>query len=152
MNFGFSIVGLLFLVMLIVPNIIWSKNQPKDYEQYSGSENRILLAFERIGQVLVTVFSLICGVDFHFSLLLILGFAFMIIYELAWVRYFRSDKTMKDMMASFLKIPLPLATLPVLTFLILGIVSDNVFLLVSSIILGIGHIGIHLNHKKSIIY
>ena len=72
MNFGFSPVGLLFLLMLFVPNIIWSKNQPKDYEQYSKSENRLLLAFERIGEVLVTVLSLFCGVGFNFSFLLIL--------------------------------------------------------------------------------
>lgn len=147
MNFGFSPVGLLFLLMLFVPNIIWSKNQPKDYEQYSKSENRLLLAFERIGEVLVTVLSLFCGVGFNFSFLLILGFIFLIIYELAWVKYFRSDMTMKDMLASFLKIPVPIASLPVLAFLILGIVSGNIFLIISSIILAIGHIGIHLDHR-----
>ena len=147
MNFGFSPVGLLFLLMLFVPNIIWSKNQPKDYEQYSKNENRLLLAFERIGEVLVTVLSLFCGVGFNFSFLLILGFIFLIIYELAWVKYFRSDRTMKDMLASFLKIPVPIASLPVLAFLILGIVSGNIFLIISSIILAIGHIGIHLDHR-----
>ena len=73
MNFGFSPVGLLFLLMLFVPNIIWSKNQPKDYEQYSKSENRLLLAFERIGEVLVTVLSLFCGVGFQFSFLLLIS-------------------------------------------------------------------------------
>ena len=41
-NFGFSYVGLVFLIMLFVPNIIWSKNQPKDYEKYAPKENRIL--------------------------------------------------------------------------------------------------------------
>ena len=150
MNFGFSPVGLLFLLMLFVPNIIWSKNQPKDYEQYSKNENRLLLAFERIGEVLVTVLSLFCGVGFNFSFLLILGFIFLIIYELAWVKYFRSDRTMKDMLASFLIIPVPIACLPVLAFLILGIVSGNIFLIISSIILAIGHIGIHLDHRRNL--
>ena len=49
MNFGFSYVGLIFLVMLTVPNIIWSKNKPKDYEKYVKNENKILLAFEQRG-------------------------------------------------------------------------------------------------------
>ena len=40
MNFGFSYVGLIFLIMLMVPNIIWGKNQPKDYEKYAGNEKR----------------------------------------------------------------------------------------------------------------
>ena len=77
MNFGFSYIGLIFLLMLMITNIIWSKNKPKDYEKYEKNENKILLAF-----------------------------------------------------------------------LLLGIYGKNVFLIVSTIILGIGHIGIHLNHKK----
>ncbi len=54
MNFGFSYVGLIYLVMLMLPNIIWTKNQPKDYEKYVANENKELLAFEIIGEVLVT--------------------------------------------------------------------------------------------------
>ena len=30
MNLGFSYIGLIFLLMLMIPNIIWSKNNPKD--------------------------------------------------------------------------------------------------------------------------
>jgi len=150
MSFEFSFVGLLFLIMLFVPNVIWSKHQPKDYEIYSRNENRLLLSFERVGQILVTVFSLFCGARFHFSLLLILGFVFMVLYELAWIRYFRGSHTMKGMYSDFLKIPIPLATLPVLAFFLLGIDANSIFLVVSSLILGIGHIGIHLEHKKRI--
>ena len=46
MHFGFSYVGLIFLVMLFVPNIIWTKNMPENYEQYAKHENRILLVEE----------------------------------------------------------------------------------------------------------
>ena len=47
-------------------------------------------------------------------------------------------------------IPVPGATLPVVAFFFLGIASDNWFLIASSIILAIGHIGIHLGHKNEI--
>ena len=146
MNFEFSFVGLVFLVMLFVPNIIWSKYQPIDYS--SRTENRILVIFERIGQVLVVVFSLFCGNDF--SWLLWIAVILMVLYEIYWVRYFKSSRTLKDMYGNFGFIPLPGATLPVVAFFFLGIASKNLFLIVSSIILGIGHIGIHLNHKKEI--
>ena len=33
-HFGFSYVGLLYLIMLFVPNGIWAKNKPSDYEKY----------------------------------------------------------------------------------------------------------------------
>ena len=64
--------------------------------------------------------------------------------------HFKSNKTMKDMYSSILGIPVAGATLPVLAFLLLGVYGKNIFLIFSSIILGIGHIGIHLNHRKEV--
>lgn len=58
---------------------------------------------------------------------------------------------MKDMYSSLLGIPVAGATLPVFAFLLLGIYGKNVFLIMATIILGIGHIGIHLNHRKEVI-
>ncbi|MBQ9023746.1 MAG: hypothetical protein IJ105_00825 [Bacilli bacterium] len=155
MNFGFSYIGLIYLLMLYVPNIIWSKNLPKDYDKYVKNENKILLCFERVGEILVTCLSVIFT-DFninkisYWSVILLISFLMMVLYEIYWIRYFKSNKTMKDMYSSILGIPLAGATLPVLAFLLLGIYGKNIFLIVAIIVLGIGHIGIHLNHKKEI--
>lgn len=155
MNFGFSYIGLIFLLMLMIPNIVWSKNKPKDYDKYAKNENRILLAFEKIGEVAVTCLSLIFS-DFNInklsvrSIILLAAILLMILYEIYWIRYFRSEKTMKDMYSSILGIPVAGATLPVLAFLLLGIYGKNPPLIISTIILGIGHIGIHINHRKEI--
>lgn len=155
MHFGFSYVGLIFLVLLMLPNIIWTKNQPKDYDKYVVNENKILLAFERVGEVLVSCLALIFS-DFNFkpwsswSWWLVAAFALMALYELFWIRYFKSDKTMKDFYSSILGIPVAGATLPVLAFLLLAIYGRNIFLVVAVLILGIGHIGIHWMHKQEI--
>ncbi len=154
-HFGFSYIGLIFLLMLIIPNIIWSKNKPKNYDKYVKKENKILLIFERIGEMLVTCTSLIFS-DFNinkisnWSSILLIAFILMILYEIYWIRYFESSKTMRDMYISLLGIPVAGATLPIIAFLLLGIYGKNVFLITSTIILGIGHIGIHLNHKKEL--
>lgn len=154
-HFGFSYIGLIFLLMLMIPNIIWSKNKPKDYDKYVGNENKVLLVFERIGEVTVVGISLIFS-DFNINeisywlCILAAAFILMILYEIYWIRYFKSEKTMKDMYCSLLGIPVAGATLPVTAFLLLGIYGKNIFLIISAIILGIGHIGIHLNHKKEI--
>ena len=150
MDFGFSFVGLVFLAMLFVPNILWSKCQPKDYERFSKNENRLLLILERIGEVLVTCLVLLTAIKFSWSLVLAIAFFLMIIYEFYWLRYFKGNHTMKDMYSSFLAIPLPGATLPVLATFLLGIYANNVFLIISAVILGIGHIGIHYNHQKEV--
>lgn len=144
-------IGVIFLAMLLIPNIIWSFNKPKDYDRYVKNENRILLAFERIGQILVIVFSLFFNnYNNDLVLTLIIAVVLMILYELYWLRYFRSDRQMSDMYSDFLKIPLAGATIPVLAFFFLGIYGQNIFLIISVIVLAIGHIGIHLNHKKEI--
>lgn len=155
LHFGFSYIGFLFLLMLMIPNIIWSKHQPKDYDKYVKNENKILLLFERIGEVSVTCIVLIFR-DFnintisHRSILLLLAFLLMLLYEIYWIRYFKSEQTMKDFYSSLLGIPVAGASLPVVAFLLLGIYGKNIPLLIAVIILGIGHIGIHLNHKKEL--
>lgn len=154
-HFGFSYIGLIFLLMLMIPNIAWSKNKPENYENYVKNENKILLLFERLGEISVTCIMLIFS-DFNVNtvsartLILLSAFIIMLLYEIYWIRYFKSKKTMKDFYSSLLGIPVAGATLPVIAFLLLGIYGKNVFLIISVIILGIGHIGIHLNHRKEI--
>ena len=81
---------------------------------------------------------------------LLASFVLMILYEVFWIRYFRSEKTMKDFYSSILGIPVAGATLPVLAFLLLAIYGKNIILGIAVVILGIGHIGIHLMHRREI--
>ena len=152
-HLGFSYIGLIYLLMLIIPNLIWTRHQPKGYDYQK--ENKILLLFERIGQVLTVCFVLLFS-NFNiqkwsiWNLWLIISLTFMIMYECWWIRYFKSKKELKDFYSSFIGIPLAGATLPVLGFLVLGIYGKVVWLIISTIILGIGHIGIHIQHKRSL--
>lgn len=154
-HFGFSYVGLIYLLMLFIPNMIWTKNKPKDYEQYAQKENKILQVLEKIGEVLVCCCVLIFS-DFNIRLnsiwciWLLISFMLILLYEANWIRYFRSDKNMSDFYRSICRIPVAGATLPVCAFILLGVYGNNVFLIISTIILGIGHIGIHLSHYKRI--
>ena len=155
MRLGFSYVGLLYLIMLFVPNIIWTKHRPKDYDKYVGNENKLLLALERVGEVLVSAIALVFA-DFNlrpfnlWSLWLGLSFALMALYEIFWARYFRSEKTMADFYSGILKIPVAGATLPVAAFFLLGIYGQNAPMILSSVILGVGHIGLHLAHRNEV--
>lgn len=153
MEFGFSYVGVIFLAMLMVPNLVWSRNKPAGYEDYVGNENRILLCFERVGEVAVSCLVLIFT-DFNIgqvsgrTVILAAAFLLLILYEVFWIRYFRSEKTMADFYSSLLGIPVAGATLPVLAFGLLAIYGKNILLLIAVIVLGIGHIGIHLGHRR----
>ena len=153
-NLGFSYIGLIYLLMLFLPNIVWTKYKPDHYEEYAKKENKILLIFERVGQILVCVNAFIFS-NFNIRntpwvIWLIISFLLMILYELYWVKYFKSKHTMQDFYSNFLIFPLAGATLPVSAFLLLAIYGSNIFLFISVIILGIGHIGIHMSHKEEV--
>lgn len=155
MHFGFSYVGLIFLVLLFVPNIIWTRHKPRDYDKYSQNENKYLLILERAGEVLVSgLLLLFC--DFNPRpgsprlVWLAAAFALMILYEIYWIRYFKSAGTMRDFYSSLWGIPVAGATLPVAAVLLIAVYGRNPLLLAAGLILGVGHIGIHLRHRKEI--
>ncbi|MFT4004979.1 MAG: hypothetical protein QM683_04815 [Lacrimispora sp.] len=152
-HLGFSYIGLIFLLMLLIPNIIWTKYQPKEYD--FRNENKVLLIFERIGQVLVSCAVLIFT-DFNlrpwsaWTLWLIAAVILMLLYEAWWIRYFKGPRSLNDFYSSFWGVPVAGATLPVIAFFLLGIYGKVVWLLIGTAVLGIGHIGIHLQHRTEI--
>ena len=154
-HFGFSYIGLFFLLLLFIPNAFWTKNKPEGYDTYVKNENKFLLCLERVGEVLVCCITLIFS-DFNlrplnlWSVWLGLAVLSMILYECFWIRYFKSEKKMSDFYASLVGVPVAGATLPVAAFTFLGIYGSNVFLLIVVVILGIGHIGIHLGHRREV--
>lgn len=152
-HFGFSYMGLIFMLMLIIPNLIWTNKQPQGYS--AENENKFLVLLERAGEVCTTCCALIFS-DFNlqgvskWSLWLAAAFALMVMYEIWWVRYFKSERKLADFYSSFLGVPVAGATLPVMAFFLLGIYGKVIWMIIASIVLGIGHIGIHLQHRKEI--
>lgn len=151
-HLGFSYVGLIYLLLLFIPNLIWARHMPPGY--FEQGENRILQTLEKIGQVLVTCCALVFS-DFNlrpfspWSLWLMLSFLVMVIYEICWLRYFKNP-TLAAMYGPFGFIPVPLASLPVLAFLLLGIYGNVIWLVLSALILGIEHVGIHVQHFQTL--
>lgn len=152
-HFGFSYIGLVFLLALFIPNIIWVGKRPQGYT--TEKENKVLLIFERTGEILTTICVLVFN-DFNFhgwsnwTWWLIIALVLMAMYELWWIRYFRSERKLSDFYSSFLGIPLAGATLPVMAFFLLGIYGKVIWLLAATITLGVGHIGIHMQHRKEL--
>lgn len=152
-HWGFSYVGCLFLCMLMIPNLLWTSRKPHGYT--AENENKILLACERIGEVLTSVCSLVFT-DFNlrpwssWTWWLIAAFVFMLMYEVWWIRYFRSERRLSDFYRDLWGIPLAGATLPVLAFFLLGIYGKVGVMMIAVIVLGIGHIGIHYRHRKEL--
>ena len=150
---GFSYIGAIFLILLFIPNILWTRALPAGYD--ASNESKILLVLERVGEVSVSVCAVIFT-DFNikewtaWSWWFVAACFFMVLYELWWIGYFRSERTLKDFYSSMLGIPVGGATPPVLAFLCLGIYGKVIWMILAVIVLGIGHIGIHLEHRRAI--
>jgi len=148
---GFSVVGAGFLIALFVPNLLWTWAKPAGYDP--SGENRVLRMLERVGQVLTTVAALVFSDTglrswSAWSWWLVTAVALMVAYEACWIRYFTSGRTMRDLYRSLAGIPVPLASLPVAAFVLLGVYGRLVPLALAAIVLGIGHIGLHLQHRR----
>ena len=151
--FGFSYVGLIYMIMLEIPNILWARNKPVGYDP--SGESKVLQVFERVGQVLSTA-SILLFSDYNprtfepWTAWLFASATLMVLYEIFWARYFRSEKAVRDFYRSLWGIPVPGASLPVAAFLLLGIYGKVIWLIIASVLLGIGHIGIHIQHIKKL--
>ena len=121
----------------------------------AANENKILLFFERAGEVLTCACALLFS-DFNlhewtaWSWWLAAAFILMAMYEVWWVRYFRSERRLTDFYSGLLGIPYAGASLPVMAFFLLGVYGKVIWMVIATIILGIGHIGIHVQHGKEI--
>ncbi len=148
---GLSYVGAVYLAMLFIPNILWSRTRPKDHS--AQGENWVLRVLEGAGQAGCTCCALVFS-DFNlrpfspWSLWLLASFGLMVLYELWWLRYFKGPRRQADFYSSFLGIPVAGATLPVGAFLLLGIYGRVIWMVLSALVLGVGHIGIHLGHWR----
>lgn len=151
-HLGFSYVGCIYLLMLFVPNIIWSRRLPEGYG--SKGENRLLAALERIGEAAVTCCALIFS-DYNpsgwspWSWWLAASLALMLLYELWWIRYFLRP-SLEAFYSSLLGVPVAGATLPVMAVILLGIYGRVIWMLLAAVVLGVGHIGIHLGHRREL--
>lgn len=147
-SFGFSWVGLAFLLALFVPNIVWAAfAKPTDYNP--DAEDRTLRVFERVGQIATTTLAVVTtGADpgswTAWSWWLVAAVALLVAYEITWIRYFTSTRTAIDFTRNLLGIRVPLASLPVAAFLLLGVYERSFWLILAVAVLAVGHIGLHL--------
>ncbi|MBR2835783.1 MAG: hypothetical protein IKE43_08790 [Coriobacteriales bacterium] len=155
-SFGFSWIGALYLIALFVPNILWARNKPESYDKLASHEAPWMVWCERIGEVLTcTCAAIFAETNPHapidvWTSWLVFSVSCMFLYLASWRIYFTSTEKLEAMYAPVMGIPVPLASLPVAAFLLLGIYGHAWPLVAATVILGIGHIGIHVCHAKEL--
>lgn len=139
-----NILGLVFVVLLLIPNIIYAFIFRDQKNQCDSKFMNILEQIGRYSSMFLMVFNI--GIaEFGFSsvgvfLLYGLGNTFlMLAYWIVWMFYFHK-KSFWKMMA--------LAIIPTCMFVFSGITRGNILLIVSGAVFGIGHVYVTYQNTK----
>ncbi len=140
----FNIFGLIFVVLVLIPNIIYAF---KIKGQQNRCQNRFMNILEQIGRygcMFLMVFNI--GIaEFGFRsiemfLVYLLGNLILIAsYWIIWAIYFKNPSFWKQ---------ISLAVIPTIIFLLSGITMMHFLLIIFGIIFGVGHV--YVTHKNAV--
>lgn len=150
-RFGFSWLGVAFVVTLFVPDIVWARNRPGGPEPQATSS--MALGLERLGQILVCAALITCeplqiGAFDPASWLVVGAAALMAAYEVWWAKYFRKHRNEPGFFGGSLYIPIGGALLSITSLLLLGIYARDLLSIAAVAVLGIGRVAVDQEHRK----
>lgn len=137
--FGFSLIGLIFYALQLLPNIIWLLAPPaNNVLTKNSSAYPILNIIEQVyGIMTVALLILLINKDVGRNSNLYIGLAilFLVGYYIAWIFYY------KGVVSPWLLI-IGIAAMPPLYFLFVGLWVKNYVVLLPCVIFGVIHITI----------
>ena len=145
--------SLIITILVLIPNLFFSLKKPVNKPSNLPKEPLLLTIIENIGRYGVFIIPLFYEMDVSGVLekVAIAAMASMLlIYYACWIRYFRNGSDFKWMFLPFMKIPIPLATSPVIFFMLSSIILHSIPMLIFSILLTTGHIPISWQQYKHI--
>jgi hypothetical protein len=136
---GFSVLGLALSLAIFAPNLLLLWFPPRPPIE-GGEVPRVLEILERSGQALcVTVPAITVGAFVLWWGVLPVGI-FVIGYWALWLRYIVSGRQRASLFAPVLRIPVPMALLPVAAFLSGSAWLQNPWIAIAAAVLAAGHI------------
>jgi hypothetical protein len=136
---GFSLLGLAVALAVLLPSLllVWF---PPTEPWPDVAVPRILTALERVGQALCVVVPAVVLPGTLVWPWLIVAIAALAGYDALWGRYLDRGRSLRLLYGPFWRVPVPMAILPVVTFLAAAAWLSNPWLAVAAVVLAIGHI------------
>lgn len=154
-RFGFSVSGLVYLIMFLIPKLLWEKKR-RSGGQAAYDGNKVLTVLAQSGQVALIASMLVFkstdpyvkvlpeGIYFDWKMVLwAAAFVLMILYEIYGLICVNSRKKKRDLYSYFAGYPAAGITLPVTAAVLIGLYSMNLIIIAAAVMLGAGCIGIH---------
>lgn len=145
-------ISLIIPLMIIAPNLAFicfpPRNQPQGQSQ---AANTVLKGAEGVGQLGCCLLPLFAPVQIEGAgeAVALAGMVlFLALYYWGWSRYYLGRREYKLLFAPLWRIPVPMALFPVLYFAASSAMLHSPYMLISSLILGAGHIPISFKSCK----
>ncbi len=139
---GFSIIGLLIGISILIPNILFIIFPPKNVPEKLKDAGIIFTSLERIGEV-GCLFILAISQDkyqnFNIDIWFVLMVICILIYYSLWIRYVAKGHEFSLAFKPLYFIPIPMAVFPVLAFAFASLWGKSIYLAFIVILLAIGH-------------
>ncbi len=140
--------GWLVSVLVLVPNLIFFKflparSSPKSQGSTKSSVMKLMEYLERIGQVGVFAIPFIYQTSVQTVLQKIslsVMIVFLLIYYVAWLRFFLKGRQYLLLYSPLRGLPLPMVVSPIAYFLAASVFLSSWFLGAFAVVLAIGHI------------
>lgn len=136
-------------VAVFLPNLFFFMMPPVHRREQSNESGGLLLSaaegLGRLGVLALPIFSPIHLSRPYELLSFMVMLAFLAFYYAGWIRYFIRGRQYRLLFSPMIHIPIPMAIAPVLYFIGASVVLHSYGLLISSVILAIGHIPSSLN-------
>jgi hypothetical protein len=136
---GFSPLGLALALAVLLPNLLLIRFPPTE-PWPTAPVPWPLSALERAGQALCLVVPTITLPGPLLWWWLAIAGAVLASYDALWIRYLVRGRSLRVLYGPFWRVPVPMAILPVMTFLAASAWLSNPWLAAAAAVLGIGHI------------
>lgn len=139
-----NIYGLITIIIMLIPNIIFGLKNPTTENKCKNKWMNISEQIGRYGSFFLMIFNIgILELDFKsvtiFHLWLVVTIILLLLYLIVWGIYFNRKSS---------KLPLSLAILPSIIFILSGCLMRHYLLLICSILFTIGHIYVTKSNNK----
>jgi hypothetical protein len=145
---GLHVRGLLVIILLLLPNIIYFIFPPKKIPENLRPIQGVFSLLEKMGRIICFVLPIIFGKMISLqklSYVVILMGLCLFIYYICWTFYFVNGREYYYLFKPLGMIPIPMAIFPLLYFILLGVWLESPVFLISVLLFSIGHIAVSWN-------
>lgn len=141
---GFSIPGLILVVTILAPNLLYATFPPRNVPQTGRDAGPVFGLLEQIGRVACLGLLVFSGrtLDEGASSLpwFVLACVSIAMYYAVWIRYFSHGRKSSLLLAPLGVVPIPLAIFPVLAFGFSALWSESPWFGLAVLLFAVGHV------------